>query len=85
MRHLITVLALCAAAGNAHAVDFALGAQAGTPGLGLNATLGISKKVNVRGVFNLFEYRPEFIRRASRLAPDGRELSYLRRRFLKWQ
>ncbi|MAF82593.1 MAG: hypothetical protein QGG54_01830 [Gammaproteobacteria bacterium] len=56
MRHLIIALGLCAAAGSANAVDFALGAQGGTPGLGLNATLGISKKVNVRGVFNLFQY-----------------------------
>ncbi len=56
MRHLIILLSLCAAAGNANAINFALGAQGGTPGLGLNATLGISKKVNARGVINLFQY-----------------------------
>ncbi len=56
MRRLIIAIALCVVVNSANAVDFAIGANAGTPGLGLNATLGITEKVNVRGVFNYFQY-----------------------------
>ncbi len=53
---IITFIALCATTNSANAVDFAIGANAGTPGLGLNATLGITEKVHVRGIFNYFQY-----------------------------
>jgi len=56
MRHLVIVIALCTAASNANAVDFAVGAQGGTPGIGLSATIGITKKLNARGVVNYFQY-----------------------------
>ncbi len=56
MRHLIFAVILFSAASGANAVDFAIGANAGTPGVGLNATLGLTKKVNVRGLYNFFQY-----------------------------
>ncbi len=56
MRRLIITVVLCAAAGSANAAEFAVGANAGTPGVGLNATLGITEKVNIRGVFNYLKY-----------------------------
>lgn len=56
MRRLIIAIALYAIAAHVHAVDFAVGANGGTPGIGLNATLGVAEKLNLRGVFNFFEY-----------------------------
>lgn len=56
MRNLFITIALCVVAGHAQAVDFAVGVNGGTPGVGLNATLGLTETVNVRGVFNYFRY-----------------------------
>ena len=56
MQRLIISLVLCVFGTNANAVDFAVGAGGGTPGVGLSATLGVTDNVNVRGVVNFFEY-----------------------------
>lgn len=56
MRNLFIALVLCATANVASAVEFAIGANGGTPGLGLNATLGVTETLNVRTVFNYFQY-----------------------------
>jgi hypothetical protein len=50
------LLALYSAPCPASAEGFALGARAGTPGLGLEMTIGLTPNVNVRGGFNVFGY-----------------------------
>lgn len=56
MSRFFIVIALCCVAMSANAVEFAVGANGGTPGVGLNATLGVTENVNLRGVFNFFNY-----------------------------
>lgn len=56
MQRLVIAFVLSLLTLNAYAVDFAIGAGGGTPGLGLSATLGVTQNVNVRGLLNFFEY-----------------------------
>ena len=42
MRHLVICIVLFVAGSNANAAEFTIGAHGGTPGIGLNATLGIA-------------------------------------------
>jgi hypothetical protein len=56
MRHLIIVIVLCIGIDGANAAEFALGAAAGTPGIGVNAAVGITENVNLRGLVNFFQY-----------------------------
>jgi hypothetical protein len=48
--------ALCLSAGSALAVDVGVGAKAGTLGAGLDLTLGVTEKINLRGGFNQFSF-----------------------------
>ncbi|HKK02369.1 MAG TPA: hypothetical protein VKA17_00465 [Gammaproteobacteria bacterium] len=47
------------ACGQASAEGFALGAKAGTTGLGLEGTWGLSQSVNLRGGYYFFDYSTE--------------------------
>ncbi len=48
--------AFCLGAGNALAVDIGIGAKAGTLGAGLDLTVGVTEKINLRGGFNQFSF-----------------------------
>ncbi len=47
---------LSLSAGNAMAVDIGLGAKAGTLGAGLDLSVGVTPKLNLRGGFNRFDF-----------------------------
>jgi hypothetical protein len=52
----VAFLTLSAESSPVAAEGFALGARAGTPGLGVEMTIGLTPYVNVRGGFNVFGY-----------------------------
>ncbi len=47
---------LCLSTSNALALDIGIGAKAGTLGAGLDLTVGVTEKVNLRGGFNQFSF-----------------------------
>lgn len=54
MKKLIFGAVLMSSVVSAQAADFALGTHIGTPGVGVQATVGLIDSINVRGVVNFF-------------------------------
>lgn len=54
MKRLIFGAVLMGSVVSAQAADFALGTNIGTPGVGVQATVGLTDSINVRGVVNFF-------------------------------
>lgn len=56
MKKLITIIALTAFAGNAHATDFGVGGGVGTPGIFVEGKVALGDSLVVRGSYNFLDF-----------------------------